>query len=294
MIDICDFAVGLSRQLYGLTIASRAPGPPHDGDVASARRRSASSRRSTSRSRCGRGTRRSRFVCGNPVVWKPSEKTPLTALARRGSVRARRRATSARRRRALVARAHRRARRRARRWSTIRACRSSRRRARPRMGRAVGAAARARASAAPSSSSAAITRAIVAPSADLDLAVRADRLLGDRHGRPALHHAAPADRARERLRQARAAAEAGLCSACAIGDPRETGTLVGPLIDDAAFDDMQAALASARSDGRHGHRRRARARRTSRRRRSMCARRSSRCRRRPARAATRPSRRSST
>ena len=30
MIDICDFAVGLSRQLYGLTIASRAAGPPDD------------------------------------------------------------------------------------------------------------------------------------------------------------------------------------------------------------------------------------------------------------------------
>ena len=41
MIDICDFAVGLSRQLYGLTIATRAARPSHDGDVASARRRSA-------------------------------------------------------------------------------------------------------------------------------------------------------------------------------------------------------------------------------------------------------------
>ena len=39
MIDICDFAVGLSRQLYGLTIASERAGPPHDGDLASARRR---------------------------------------------------------------------------------------------------------------------------------------------------------------------------------------------------------------------------------------------------------------
>ena len=41
MIDICDFAVGLSRQLYGLTIASERPGPPDDGAVASARARSA-------------------------------------------------------------------------------------------------------------------------------------------------------------------------------------------------------------------------------------------------------------
>jgi aldehyde dehydrogenase (NAD+) len=38
MIDICDFAVGLSRQLYGLTIATERAEPPHDGDLASARR----------------------------------------------------------------------------------------------------------------------------------------------------------------------------------------------------------------------------------------------------------------
>jgi hypothetical protein len=55
MIDICDFAVGLSRQLYGLTIASERPGHrmmetwhPLGGrrDLAP----------SNSRSRCGRGT----------------------------------------------------------------------------------------------------------------------------------------------------------------------------------------------------------------------------------------------
>jgi aldehyde dehydrogenase (NAD+) len=80
MIDICDFAVGLSRQLHGLTIASERPdhvmhenwlplGPvgiisvfnfpvsvwAWYADLA--------------------------IVCGDPVVWKPSEKTPLTALA---------------------------------------------------------------------------------------------------------------------------------------------------------------------------------------------------------------------
>jgi aldehyde dehydrogenase (NAD+) len=80
MIDICDFAVGLSRQLHGLTIASERPehrlmeswhplGP------------------------CGVITAFNfpvavwswnaalALVCGNPVVWKPSEKTPLCALA---------------------------------------------------------------------------------------------------------------------------------------------------------------------------------------------------------------------
>ncbi|MFP6742974.1 MAG: aldehyde dehydrogenase family protein [Alphaproteobacteria bacterium] len=80
MIDICDFAVGLSRQLYGLTIASERPGhkmmetwhpigpigvitafnfpvAPWAWNFALA------------------------LVCGNPMVWKPSELTPLTALA---------------------------------------------------------------------------------------------------------------------------------------------------------------------------------------------------------------------
>jgi L-aminoadipate-semialdehyde dehydrogenase len=80
MIDICDFAVGLSRQLHGLTIASERPGhsmrevwqplgvcaivtafnfpvAPWCWNAALA------------------------LVSGDPVIWKPSEKTPLTALA---------------------------------------------------------------------------------------------------------------------------------------------------------------------------------------------------------------------
>ena len=80
MIDICDFAVGLSRQLYGLTIASERPGhkmmetwhpigpvgvitafnfpvAPWAWNFALA------------------------MVCGDPMVWKPSELTPLSALA---------------------------------------------------------------------------------------------------------------------------------------------------------------------------------------------------------------------
>ena len=80
MIDICDFAVGLSRQLYGLTIASERPGhkmmetwhplgpvgvitafnfpvAPWAWNLALA------------------------LVCGDPMVWKPSELTPLCALA---------------------------------------------------------------------------------------------------------------------------------------------------------------------------------------------------------------------
>jgi aldehyde dehydrogenase (NAD+) len=80
MIDICDFAVGLSRQLYGLTIASERPGHTmretwHPLGV------------------CGiisafnfpvavwAWNAAIALVCGDTIVWKPSEKTPLTALA---------------------------------------------------------------------------------------------------------------------------------------------------------------------------------------------------------------------
>src|ERR1700754_1800229 len=80
MIDICDFAVGLSRQLYGLAIASERPGH----------------RMTESWHPLGPCAIISAFnfpvavwswnaalalVCGDPVIWKPSEKTPLSALA---------------------------------------------------------------------------------------------------------------------------------------------------------------------------------------------------------------------
>ena len=80
MIDICDFAVGLSRQLYGLSIASERP----------------SHRMTETWHPLGVCGVISAFnfpvavwawnfalaiVCGDPVVWKPSEKTPLSALA---------------------------------------------------------------------------------------------------------------------------------------------------------------------------------------------------------------------
>jgi aldehyde dehydrogenase (NAD+) len=80
MIDMCDFAVGLSRQLYGLTIASERPshrmfeqwhplGPigcitAFNFPVAVWAWNAALA-----------------LVCGDPVVWKPSHQTPLTAIA---------------------------------------------------------------------------------------------------------------------------------------------------------------------------------------------------------------------
>ncbi|MNF29931.1 Succinate-semialdehyde dehydrogenase [NADP(+)] [compost metagenome] len=80
MIDICDFAVGLSRQLYGLTIASERPGhhmreswhPLGVVGVISAFNFPVA---------VWAWNATLALVCGNAVVWKPSEKTPLTALA---------------------------------------------------------------------------------------------------------------------------------------------------------------------------------------------------------------------
>lgn len=80
MIDICDFAVGLSRQLYGLTIASERPGhairevwhPMGPVGVITAFNFPVA---------VFAWNAALAIVCGDPVVWKPSEKTPLSALA---------------------------------------------------------------------------------------------------------------------------------------------------------------------------------------------------------------------
>ena len=80
MIDIADFAVGLSRQLYGLTIASERPGhrmmeqwhPLGPVAVISAFNFPVA---------VWAWNAMLAWVCGNPTIWKPSEKTPLCALA---------------------------------------------------------------------------------------------------------------------------------------------------------------------------------------------------------------------
>jgi aldehyde dehydrogenase (NAD+) len=80
MIDICDFAVGLSRQLYGLTIATERADhrmmetwhPLGVVGVISAFNFPVA---------VWSWNAALAFVCGDSVVWKPSEKTPLTALA---------------------------------------------------------------------------------------------------------------------------------------------------------------------------------------------------------------------
>ncbi len=80
MIDICDFAVGLSRQLYGLTIASERPNhtiqenwlPLGPIGIISAFNFPVAV---WAWNAC------LALVCGDSCLWKPSEKTPLTALA---------------------------------------------------------------------------------------------------------------------------------------------------------------------------------------------------------------------
>jgi aldehyde dehydrogenase (NAD+) len=80
MIDICDFAVGLSRQLYGLTIASERPAhrmmeqwhPLGIVGVISAFNFPVA---------VWSWNAMLAWVCGDVVIWKPSEKTPLSALA---------------------------------------------------------------------------------------------------------------------------------------------------------------------------------------------------------------------
>ena len=80
MIDICDFAVGLSRQLYGLTIATERPGhrmmetwhPLGVVGVITAFNFPVA---------VWAWNAALALICGDAVIWKPSEKTPLTALA---------------------------------------------------------------------------------------------------------------------------------------------------------------------------------------------------------------------
>ena len=240
MIDICDFAVGLSRQLYGLSISSER----------------ANHRMMEQWHPLGPVLVISAFnfpvavwawnaalalVCGDAVIWKPSEKTPLTAeavmaLVRRALerfgdapeglvqlVQGRRDIGEA-----LVD---------DRRISLVSATGSTA------MGRIVGPRVAQR-----------FGRVllelggnnamIVAPSADLELASRA--ILFSAAGtagqrcttlRRLIVHERVADNLVARLRS--------LFAQVKIGDPRESGTLIGPLIEEAAFDGMKAVLGDA-------------------------------------------------
>lgn len=80
MIDICDFAVGLSRQLYGLTMHSERPGhrmyeqwhPLGPIGIITAFNFPIA---------VWSWNAALAAVCGDSMIWKPSEQTPLTAVA---------------------------------------------------------------------------------------------------------------------------------------------------------------------------------------------------------------------
>ncbi|MCT8159466.1 aldehyde dehydrogenase family protein [Pseudoruegeria sp. SHC-113] len=244
MIDICDFAVGLSRQLYGLTIASERPGhrmmeswhPVGPVGVITAFNFPVA---------VWSWNTALALVCGDPVIWKPSEKTPLTALACEAIfMRALARFGDAPEGlhhvviggaglgEALVDSAD---------VPVISATGSTR------MGRAVApkVAARFGRSILELGGNNAM---IVAPSADLDMAVRAIVF-------SAVGTAGQRCTSLRRLivhESLRADLVAKLVKAYAslpIGSPLDPATLVGPLVDQGAADAMQAALEAARAQG---------------------------------------------
>jgi aldehyde dehydrogenase (NAD+) len=245
MIDICDFAVGLSRQLYGLTIASERPGhvmretwhPVGPCAVITAFNFPVA---------VWSWNTALALVCGDPVIWKPSDKTPLTAMACMEIVK---RALArfgddapeglvqlviggAEIGEALVASPG---------VPLVSATGSTR------MGRMVGpkVAQRFGRSILELGGNNAM---IVAPSADLDMAVRAIVFsavgtAGQRCTslRRLIVHESIADDLVGRLKKA--------YTSLPIGDPRKEGTLVGPLIDAAAGDRMATSLERATGDG---------------------------------------------
>jgi len=244
MIDICDFAVGLSRQLYGLTITSERPShhmremwhPLGPAGIISAFNFPVA---------VWAWNAALALVCGDPVLWKPSEKTPLTAFVAEALLqktivdfeRAPKGLSAllvggAALGEALVKDA---------RVPLISATGSTR------MGRAVGTAVAARfgRSLLELGGNAAT---IVTPSATLDLAVRAISFgaagtTGQRCTslRRLIVHNDVYDHLMPRLKRAYAS--------LAVGDPRESKTLIGPLIDRAALDGMNRALEAARAAG---------------------------------------------
>ena len=244
MIDICGFAAGLSRQLAGLTIVSERPQhrmmetwhPLGVVGVISAFNFPVA---------VWSWNAALALVCGNAVVWKPSEKTPLTALATQALFeRAAKKfggvpeglATlllgGAEFGKRLVAN---------RRVPLISATGSTA------MGHAVGpvlAARFARAILELGGNNA----AIVCPSADLSLALRAVAFsamgtAGQRCTtmRRLIVHEEIYDDFVGKLQD--------VYQSVVVGDPGAVGTLVGPLIDEHSYTAMQVALEAARGEG---------------------------------------------
>lgn len=243
MIDICQFAVGLSRQLYGKTIASERPGhrlmetwhPVGVVGVITAFNFPVA---------VWAWNTAVALVCGDTVVWKPSELTPLTAIACQ----------------ALLERA----------CADVGASQNVARLIQGgreigeqlvddprvalvsatgsvRMGQEVGPRVARRFGKALLELGG-NNAAIVTPSADLDLAVRAivfsaAGTAGQRCTtmRRVIAHSSIADELCRRI--------AAAYKTLPIGDPSVEGTLVGPLIHARAYRDMVGALEAARADG---------------------------------------------
>ncbi len=243
-IDVCDFAVGLSRQLHGLTIASERPGHRMMeqwlplGPVAVISAFNFPMAVWAWNTMLG-------LVCGDAIVWKPSEKTPLCALAAQAIVNKALeqfpdapknicsvvigdaeigKTMSADKRYPLVSAT----------GSTA-------------MGRSVGKVVGER-----------LGRSllelggnnamIVSKDADLELALRAIVFAavgtaGQRCTslRRLIVHSSVKDTLVERLKQT--------YSTLRIGDPRSDNILVGPLVDSASFESMQQALNDAQAQG---------------------------------------------
>ncbi|MDX1743592.1 MAG: aldehyde dehydrogenase family protein, partial [Ruegeria sp.] len=244
MIDICDFAVGLSRQLYGLTIASERPGhrmmetwhPAGPVGVISAFNFPVA---------VWSWNAAIALVCGDTVIWKPSEKTPLTAmacqkiferaLARFGDAPDHLLQTvigGAALGEALVASKD---------VPVISATGSTR------MGRAVAPVVAQRFGKCILELGG-NNAMIVGPSADLEMAVRAIvfSAVGTAGQRcTSLRRLIVHNAIREELLSRLKKAYAGL----PIGNPLDQGTLVGPLVDEAAGAAMTAALKAAEAEG---------------------------------------------
>ncbi|MBY9066547.1 aldehyde dehydrogenase family protein [Hyphomonas sp. WL0036] len=244
MIDICDFATGLSRQLHGLTIASERPGHRMMETWHPAGITAVITAFNFPVAVWGWNAALA-LICGNPVIWKPSEKTPLTALAVSS--------VAARAAKAfggvpqgllscLVGGAETGARLAAdERVAVLSATGSTR------MGRAV-APIVAQRFGKMILELGGNNAGIVCPSADLDLATRAIAFsalgtAGQRCTtmRRLFVHESVRGALLPRLKAAFASAR--------VGNPSEEGVLVGPLIDGAAGDMMQDALAEARALG---------------------------------------------
>jgi L-aminoadipate-semialdehyde dehydrogenase len=243
MVDVCDYAVGLSRQLYGRTMPSERAGHRlmetwHPLGVVGVI--------SAFNFPCAVWSWNTAIalVCGDPVVWKPSERAPLTALACQALLsRAIREAGApadvsqvvlgdVRPGEALVDATG---------VALLSATGSTR------MGRAVGprVAARFGRSLLELGGN---NAAVVAPSADLGLAVRgivfsAAGTAGQRCTtmRRVVAHSSVVDQLTERL--------ASAYERLPVGNPLADGVLVGPLISGASFDGMRQAVTRAVGDG---------------------------------------------